>query len=131
LRTAGIIMLLHTIGHTIGALTWKKAPNPVLKQVVDGMINNHFTFMGRLASIGDFYSGYGYSMIGVLLLITILLWQLSVNIQRPFVLTLGIFLLFLSVIEYIWFFPFASAFSLVAGIATMVAYQKSKMMVRV
>ena len=27
LRIASILMLLHTAGHTMGALTWKEAPN--------------------------------------------------------------------------------------------------------
>jgi hypothetical protein len=126
LRTGSVIMLLHTLGHTIGALTWKEAPNAAVKQVVDGMLNNRFDFMGRSASIGDFYAGYGYTMIGVLLLIAILLWLLSTQPSLPVILALGIFLLFLGVIEFIYFFPFAAAFSLLAGIATLLAYRRSK-----
>jgi hypothetical protein len=121
LRIAAIIMLLHTIGHTIGALTWRDAPNAAVKQVIDGMLNNRFNFMGRLASIGDFYTGYGYSMIGMLLLISVLLWLLSANPNGGIILALGFFLVFLGIIEFIYFFPFAAALSLLAGIATLFA----------
>ncbi|MGF7079373.1 LIC_13387 family protein [Mucilaginibacter sp. UYCu711] len=98
LRIGSVIMLLHTLGHTMGALTWKEAPNAAVKQVVDGMLNNRFDFMGRSASIGDFYTGYGYTMIGVLLLIAVLLWLLSTQPSLPVILALGLFLLFMGVI---------------------------------
>lgn len=42
LRIAAVLMLLHTLGHTMGALNWTKAPNPAMKQVIDGMLGNHF-----------------------------------------------------------------------------------------
>jgi hypothetical protein len=125
LRTAAVLMLLHTAGHTVGALTWKQAPNAAMKQVVDGMLNNRFDFMGRSASIGDFYSGYGFIMIGVLLLLSLLLWILSTEHIRSMILVLGLFLVFMAIIEVIYFFPFAAAFSLLAGIATLTAYKKS------
>ncbi|MHB8209433.1 LIC_13387 family protein [Mucilaginibacter sp.] len=121
LRIAAVVMLLHTIGHTMGALTWKDAPNAAVKQVIEGMLHNRFNFMGRSASIGDFYMGYGYSMIGVLLLISILLWLLSAKPNGGIILALGFFLVFLGIIEFIYFFPFAAAFSLLAGIATLFA----------
>jgi len=118
---ASVIMMLHTLGHTMGALTWKDAPNTAVKQVIEGMLGNRFDFMGRSVSIGGFFSGYGYSMIGVLLLISILLWLLSLEPNKRFILALGLFLLFLSVIEFVYFFPFAAAFSLLAGMATLSA----------
>src|ERR1700750_3002538 len=79
LRIASISMLLHTIGHTIGAMTWKKDPDPAMQQVVDNMISHKFIFLGSLRSIGDFYEGYGITMIFVLLLMACLLWQLSIT----------------------------------------------------
>jgi hypothetical protein len=126
LRIAAIFMLLHTLGHTLGALTWKDAPNAAIKQVVDDMLNKHFDFLGRSASIGDFYAGYGYSMIGVLLLVSILLWFLSTEPIRRMVLIMGLFLLFLGTIEFIYFFPLPAVFSLLAGVATLLAYGITK-----
>src|ERR1700712_4079551 len=93
LRIAAILMLLHTLGHTLGALTWKDAPNAAVKHVIDGMLNNRFDFFGKSVSIGDFYAGYGYSMIGVLLMVSILLWLLSTDLVRRMILVIGLFLL--------------------------------------
>ena len=130
LRTASVIMLLHTLGHVIGAITWKDAPNAAVKQVIDGMLSNRFDFIGRSASIGDFYAGYGYSMIGVLLLVSILLWLLSAEPNRRFILALGLFLLFLAIVEFIYFFPLPAVLSLLAGIATLLAYGRSKLIIK-
>ena len=55
LRIASISMFLHAVGHTIGALSWKQAPDPVIQKVVDDMISHKFIFLGSLRSIGDFY----------------------------------------------------------------------------
>jgi len=124
LRIAAILMLLHTAGHTVGALTWKNAPNASVAVVVTGMENEHFDFMGRSLTLASFFSGYAYSMIGVLLLVSILLWILSTEPNKRLIAALGIFLLFLAVMEFVYFFPFAAVFSLLAGISTLLAYQK-------
>jgi hypothetical protein len=130
LRIASVIMLLHTLGHTIGAMTWKDAPNAAVKQVVDGMLGNHFDFGGKSVTIGDFYAGYGYSMIGVLLLVSILLWLLSAEPNRRLILALGLFLLFLSIVEFIYFFPLPAVLSLLAGAAALIAYGRSKSIIK-
>jgi len=121
LRIASILMLLHTAGHTIGALTWKQAPNNRVALVITGMQNEHFLFMGREVSLGSFFEGYGFTMIGVLLLISCLLWLLSITPVRSIIFLSGAFLLFMGVIELIYFFPFAAAFSLLAGVLTLYA----------
>lgn len=122
LRVAAILMLLHTLGHTMGALNWKKAPNDTIRDVISGMQKNHFVFMGRSASLADFYQGYGLSMIGILLLVGITLWLLSGDPNNPLSRKLqplfALFLLCLGIIEYIYFFPFAAAFTLLAGLCT-------------
>jgi hypothetical protein len=126
LRIAAVLMLLHTLGHTIGSLTWKNTPNVRVAAVVTGMENEHFDFMGRSLTLASFFNGYGYSMIGVLLLISVLLWFLSSEPNKRLIAVLGLFLLFLAIIEFIYFFTFAAVFSLLAGISTLFAYQKSK-----
>jgi hypothetical protein len=126
LRIAAILMLLHTAGHTMGALTWKNAPNARVAAVVTGMENEHFDFMGRSLTLASFFNGYGFIMIGILLLISILLWLLSSAPVRSMILLLGLFLVFMAIMEFIYFFAFAAAFSLLAGISTLFAYQKSK-----
>jgi hypothetical protein len=122
LRVASIMMFLHTIGHTIGALTWKKDPDPGIQQVVDAMINHKFIFMGALRSIGDFYEGYGMMMIFVLLLMAVLLWQLSaICFKYPapaarLLIPISLGLLAIALMEFRYFFLLAGAFTLIAGL---------------
>jgi hypothetical protein len=124
LRIASILMLLHTAGHTIGAFTWKEAPNTRVARVIAGMQSEHFMFMGKSLTLASFFDGYGFGNIGVLLLVSILLWLLSTAVNRNMVLVMGIFLIFFGVNELIYFFPFAAAFTLIAGLATLFAYQR-------
>ena len=128
LRIAAALMLLHTIGHSIGAFTWKQAPNAAVAQTIAGMINNHFDFMSRSASLGSFFDGYGIMNIFVLLLIALVLWLLSSDttssLTRKLVMVFGIFLLLMGVTEYIYFFAFAAIISLLAGVCTLTALLK-------
>jgi hypothetical protein len=125
LRIAAIFMLLHAIGHSFGALGWKKAPNEAIGRVIDAMQSNHFTFMGRSTSFADFYEGYGITMIFVLLLISFLLWFLSYEtsnaLAAKLLLPMTVFLMLLVVAEYVYFFPFAAIFTFVAGICALLA----------
>ena len=125
LRIAALLMLLHTIGHTFGALGWKNAPNATIARVIREMIVNHFDFMGRSVTVASFFEGYGISLIGVLLLVTILLWFLSNDTENQFSIkylaVLMLFLIFDGVVEYIYFFPLAAAFTLLAGICALFA----------
>ena len=122
LRIASISMFLHTIGHTIGAMTWKKAPDPAIQQVVDSMISQKFIFMGALRSIGDFYEGYGITMIFVLLLMAVLLWQLStICIKYPgpaagLLVPISLSLLVIALIEFKYFFSLPGTLTVIAGL---------------
>ncbi|MDP9076935.1 MAG: hypothetical protein M3O71_05890 [Bacteroidota bacterium] len=126
LRIAAIMMFLHTIGHTLGAFSWDEAPDAAVGKVIYGMKIVHFAFMGRQVTLASFYIGYGFTMILVLLPISILLWLLSTDAgSRLFtrlVPLLGVFLVMMAVIEYVYFFPFAAAFSFLAGICTLIAF---------
>lgn len=122
LRIASLAMFLHAIGHTMGAMTWKKNPNPAIQQVVDDMISHKFVFMGAFRSIGDFYEGYGVSMIFVLLLIAVLLWQLSaIGPKYPapagrLLVPISLGLLTIGLIEFKFFFFLPGAFTTIAGL---------------
>jgi hypothetical protein len=122
LRLASLSMLLHTIGHTIGALSWKKDPDPNIQQVVDTMISHKFIFLGALRSIGDFYEGYGMTMIVVLLLMTILLWQLSTTYilypapSAKLLQPISLALLIIALIEFKYFFFLPGTLTGIAGI---------------
>ena len=125
LRIASILMLLHTAGHTMGALTWSDAPNAAVAQVVKGMETVHFVFMGRQVTLGLFFNGYGFINIGVLLMITAMLWLLSRDTGNKlfggFTGLLGVFLLMMAILEFVYFFAFAAAISALAGACTLAA----------
>jgi hypothetical protein len=125
LRIAAIFMFLHAIGHTFGALGWRKAPNKAIAKVIDAMQTNHFDFMGRSASLANFYEGYGITMIFVLLFLSLLLWLLSSEAANPLaaklLIPLTAFLIIMAIVEYIYFFPFAAMFTLLAGLCSLAA----------
>lgn len=125
LRIAAFFVLLHTIGHTIGALTWKQAPNQAIDHVVKGMLTEHFDFMGRSVTLGSFFDGYGMMTLFVLVLLVILLWQLSNNpenrLAAKILVPVSSYLLIQAVLEFIYFFPFAAIISLLAAISAFVA----------
>jgi hypothetical protein len=64
-------------------------------------------------------------MILSLLLISLMLWFLAAESSNPLSAKLlplsSVFLLLMGVIEYIYFFPFAAAFSLLAGLCALLA----------
>ncbi|MDB5124853.1 MAG: hypothetical protein JWP94_2982 [Mucilaginibacter sp.] len=128
LRVASVIMLLHTMGHTFGALSWKNAPNAAVAVVIAGMQREHFDFMGRSATVAAFYEGYGIINIFVLLLLSVLLWLLASHATNPAVrgmsAVLGVFMVIMSVCEYIYFFPLAAIMSLIAGVCALLARGK-------
>ena len=123
LRIAAVLMFIHTMGHTLGALTWKTAPNPVIGLVIKGMETNHFDFMGRSVTLASFYEGYGFMMIFVYMFMSLLLWLLAADAGNKLCVRLlpilAILLLSLGIIEYIYFFPFAAAISFIAGLCTL------------
>lgn len=126
LRIAAGVMLLHTIGHTFGALTWKNAPNKAVADVIQGMESNRFEFLGRQVTVAEFYEGYGIALIFVLLLISITLWLAGGNtgdrLTRRLLPWLSAFLVCFSVTEWIWFFPMPAIMSMVAALLTIGAY---------
>lgn len=127
LRIAAAVMVLHTIGHSIGALTWKQAPNKAVAEVIAGMENNRFGFMGRQVTVAMFYSGYGFALIVVLLLISVTLWLAGGNatdrMTRKLLPWLIGFLVCFSVIEWIYFFPMPAVMSMAAALLSAEAYR--------
>lgn len=130
LRMATLFMLLHIMGHTIGALTWKNAPNASVGRVIAGMVSNRFDFMGQSVSLALFFEGYGITMIFVLLLVTICLWLLSGDtvsrLAHRLMVVLAVFFLAMSITEYIYFFALPGTLSLLAGICCFSAYLQKK-----
>ena len=121
LRIAAILMLIHTMGHSLGMAGWKNATDPIQKNVIDQMINNKFPFMGDVHSIADYYEGFGYACTIAMLLISVILWLTASETERAstfakkIAFVLGVSLLAWGVDELICFFPFAAWTSLIAG----------------
>ena len=130
LRIASIVMLLHTVGHTLGALTWKQAPNDTIAKVVQGMEQNYFDFLGRQVSLGMLFQGYGVEMIFVLLLLVSILWLLGNFIEnllsQKLLPLLFFFLVCFAACEWIYFFPVPAIMSSIAALLVLIAYLGSK-----
>lgn len=119
LRIAALIQIFHAAGHTMGVATWKAIPGDIPASVIRNMMDERFTFMGKTDStMAGFYSGFGYSATLLLLLLAALLWVLSARKDRSGVSVLWVAacaLLSLGVVEIIYFFPMAVAFSLTSA----------------
>jgi len=119
--------LLHTIGHTFGTLGWKKTTDPAKQEVIKQMTGNKFPFMGANHSMGDAMDGYGFALILTLFLITAILWMSSTYAAKNptliinFLILLSIILLLSAIIELIYFFPLAAAFTFIAMLLTVIA----------
>jgi len=124
-RIAAALMAIHTLGHTMGALNWKKNPNENVNLVINSMRTTYFDFMGRSTTLGQFYEGYGLIMILVLALISLQLWMLSDETGNPKavkILTfIAVFLILMAGLEYIYFFPMAAAISFLAGVCVIIS----------
>jgi hypothetical protein len=127
LRIAAILIFIHSILHTYGFNTWKKAPDPVYKIIVDGMTTHTFPFMGAVRSLGNFYEGFGYASSIALFLIAVVLWHVSgetdrtTNLAKKIIYAVGIALVAWGIDELIYFFPFAAAITLTAAVLTLLS----------
>lgn len=133
LRIAAVIMLLHAMGHTVGVYTWNQPIDAHYGEVVNGMSNNKFVFMGATCTLGRFYEGFGYAATLAMLLMVGILWIVSGatgqnnELVKKIVVLLSVILLFWGILELIYFFPFAASFSLIAsvlGFYSLVAMNK-------
>ncbi len=118
LRIAAVIMFLHATGHTLGVITWQNRDNTIPVDVIQKMEDTHFSFQGKDATLAAFFSGHGYAGTILLLLITTLLWILSDSADKNSTKTLwvlGIAIVLLGVIEMLYFFPLAVAFSFISA----------------
>lgn len=122
LRVASILLVIHLIGHSIGHSGWKNDTEPAKIQVIHAMTGPKFLFMGVYRSMGNYFDGFGYMASVTLLLLILILWIASNNVTEPnrflrhVVLTAGIALVAIGVLECIFFFPFAACISLLAGL---------------
>jgi hypothetical protein len=134
LRIASVTMFLHLIGHSFGNASWKKTNDPLKIKVIGVMTDYKFPFMGSIRSFGENFTGYGYAVSLLLILLSLLLWIISSSLNLPsnfiskILVTIFICLLGLSVDEFVFFFPFAAGMSLfsafLTGIAVLQIYKR-------
>jgi len=120
-------MIFHTIGHTFGHLNWRKATEPEKQEVIQQMTGHKFPFMGTERSMGDYYEGYGWAGTITLILMAAILWIISSitnenkTIAFKIACTLALSLFAWSVMEFLFFFPFAACTTLLAATLTLIA----------
>jgi hypothetical protein len=126
LRIASVISLIFTAGHTSGGLSqWSPmGDNPVLKS----MTEVRFDTMGANRSYLDFFMGFGWSISVLMLMETILLWQLASLAKteparvRPMIAVIGLATVGTGVIAWRFIFPVPALFSAMLAIALGLAY---------
>lgn len=126
LRIASAISLLTALGHTAGGLRkWSPmGDNEVLK----AMTAVHFNVMGASRSYLDFYMGFGWSISVVLLMQTVLLWQMASLARtnpasvRPMIVVIALAALANSAIAWYFIVPVPALFSGALVIALAGAY---------
>lgn len=122
LRAASIIIFLHDVGHTMAVVTWKDDTVPKKLEVIKGMTDNKFEFMGTARSMGEYYEGFGVMGTLALLFIALVLWMVSnvteanKRLVQKLVLTVSIILLGWGITELIYIFSVAASFSLIASL---------------
>src|SRR5690349_18005310 len=126
LRISSVISLLFTAGHTLGG---RKAWSPVEDNpVMQSMRAFHFDAMGVNRSYFDFYIGFGYSLSVLMLMQTILLWQLAtlarrdVAAVRPMIAVIALAVAAAAVIAWRFIFPVPALFSLALAASLGVAW---------
>jgi len=126
LRIASAISLIFTAGHTIGGLSqWSPiGDNPVLKSMAD----MRFDVMGANRSYLDFFMGFGWSLSVLMLMETILLWQLASMAKteparvRPMIVVIALATVGSGVIAWRFIFPIPAVFSAVLAVVLALAY---------
>jgi hypothetical protein len=126
LRIASVISLLFTVGHTMGGLKrWSPmGDNEVLRQ----MTAVRFDTMGASRTYLDFFMGFGWSISIMMLLQTVLLWQLAslANTNpaaaRPMIAVFAVATLATGVIAWRFIFPVPALFSAALSIVLLLAY---------
>ena len=126
LRIASVISLIFTAGHTFGGLSqWSPmGDNPVLKSMTDVRFNT----MGANRSYLDFFMGFGWSISILMLMETILLWQLASLAKtepprlRPMIAVIAMATVASGVIAWRFIFPIPALFSAALAIVLGIAY---------
>ena len=128
LRIAVALLVFHLVGHTLGHLGWESADDLVQQEVIKQMTEHQFPFMGAVHSIGDYYEGYGWTASVALVFFALILWFSSSaiveskSLVQKILLSLTLCLFVWAALEFWFFFPFAGAITLTAGLLSVASY---------
>lgn len=115
------LIAIHLFGHTMGHLGWDKPEDAKMQEIVSVMKSHSADFMGATRSMGDYYNGYSLILFAVFGLSIWLLWNFVKHLQKsPILVKNGLFgfsimYFIIGIVEWIYFFPFASVVSLLVG----------------
>ena len=126
LRIASVISLLFTVGHSLGGL--KKWSPMGDNEVLRAMTAVRFDTMGANRTYLDFFMGFGWSLSVLMLMQTLLLWQMAslahtnVASVRPMIIVFAVATLASGIIAWRFIFPVPATFSGVLVIVLSAAY---------
>src|SRR5688500_18698435 len=127
LRIACLFILIHLLGHAVGHTLWDNPEDPNMKEAVATMLGYEGEFMGATRSMGDYYNGYSLILFFVYAMSISIIWVVSGFTEshkagaRKILFPIAITYVAFGVIEFSYFFPFAAAMSLGAGILIFLA----------
>jgi len=127
LRIAAILIIVHLLGHAMGHMSWDKPDDPRMQEVVDAMKSYEGQFMGASQSMADYYRGYSLILFLVFVMSVMQLWIASGIIDehseaiKKFLYPVSMAYFGFSVIEFVYFFPFAASVSFLAALFTLLA----------
>jgi hypothetical protein len=130
LRTASIISLVFTAGHSLGGL--RKWSPMGQNEVLNAMTDVRFDTMGANRSYLDFFMGFGWSISVAMVLQTVLLWQLASLARsdaarvRPMIAAFALATLASGVIAWRFIFPIPALFSVALAIVLAAAYTAAR-----
>jgi hypothetical protein len=126
LRISAVVSLLFTIGHTMGGLQrWSPmGDNPVLQ----AMSSVRFETMGVSRSYLDFFMAFGWSLSVIMLMQSVLLWQLASLARtnpasvRPLIAVFALATVASAVIAWRMIFPLPALFGVVLAGSLVTAF---------
>ena len=124
LRIASLISLLFAAGHTLGG---RKAWSPLGETETLTAMRTRFEVFGVERSYLDFYLGFGFTISVLMLLQTVVLWQLaglarsSVAQVRPIVIAFAVASLGCTLLAWRFIFPVPTIFGAVLTATLFVA----------
>lgn len=128
LRISLGLIIFHLLGHSMGHFTWKETDDVIKSNIIRGMDEHQFEFMGVMQTIGGHFEGYSLLLFVTLAMLACLTWIISSRTSQlvPILAVTAVTLIFFGIIEFIFFFPLAAGTSLAAGLLQLFIFLKER-----